>query len=202
MTSTIHKFVSVSFKEDFDFAKMPSDWKSNPFMADPRDTRIKAMSNGFIFAYNFGALTFVDVDPVERTAEIAELGHCLGFGLDAKVTSDEFVIDVNPDEKPRVEYTKMFLNELTQERTSVIAQIMAQSAAMEYYESQILDIKTSVMSMIVDLHTLGRVKMSPRQLYRTIGKILIAKAEIVGVLHVLDRPEQIWDDRIMDGLLT
>jgi uncharacterized Rmd1/YagE family protein len=202
MSSEIYKFVAVSFKEDFEFAKLSTEWKSNTFIADPKDIRIKKTSTGTIFIYSFGVLTFVNISSVERTAEIAELSRCMGLSLDARITSEEFFVEISPDEKPRVEYTKLVLNELTPEREAVIAQILAQSAAMEYYETVISEAKNKVMNLVIDLRNTGKVKLSPRKLYKVVGDILLMQIEVTGVLHLLDRPEQIWEDKTMDGLFN
>ncbi|MFA5021375.1 MAG: RMD1 family protein [Patescibacteria group bacterium] len=201
VNKTQHRFVSVSFRENFVMANLPAEWNGSTHITDSKDSKAKdVLGGGVVFAYRFGALTFIDADPGERSAEINSLKQQLGLDLNARVTTEEFFVEEIPEEKPRVEYHRLVLDKLTPERKAVIAKIIAQSAAMECYEQLIDAVKVKVDVMVDRLEETGKIGMSPEKLYKTIGYAIAIRNEVIGMLHLLDKPDLIWEDKIMDSL--
>lgn len=195
-----HRLVSVAFRDNFNTANLPSDWGKH-FVTESKDSKTKAvLGGGMVFAYSFGALTFVDADPAERTAEIESLKRHLNLDLQARVTTEEFYIEENPTEKPRVEYHRLVIDQLTPERIAVVAQVIAQSAALEYYEQLMDTVKAKVSEMTDRLADHGGIGVSPGALYKQIGYAMSIRNEVIGMMHLLDKPDLIWEDKVMDGL--
>jgi uncharacterized Rmd1/YagE family protein len=196
-----HRLVAMAFREDFDLPKMPLEWKSTHSFTETKDSKVKsALGGGLIYAYNFGALTFVNVDPAERTAAIGELRELFSLDPDSNITSEEYLIEEDPDGVPKVEYSKVVLDAVTPERLAVISQTIAQSVEMEYYERVVGKVKTKVRDLTAELQISGRIKLSTRKLYKVIGEAMVMRSEVIGVLHLLDKPDIIWEDKVMDGL--
>lgn len=202
MEKKIHKIVSIAFQENFPTSQMPSDWQLGNIITDSKDTKAKsAIGGGVIFAYSFGALTFVDVEASERTYEMGELRTRLGLKMDAKVTTEEFTVEEDATEpKQRVEHSKIVLDKFTPERMAVIAQVIAQSAAMEFYESITSTTKSKVNELMELLSETGSVGKSPQDIYRQIGYAMSVRNEVISMLHLLDKPDLIWEDYTMDKL--
>lgn len=195
-----HRLVSVAFRDNFNTANLPSDW-GRQYVTESKDSKTKSvLGGGMVFAYSFGALTFVDADPAERGVEIDALKRHLNLDLTTKVTTEEFYIEENSSEKPRVEYHRLVIDQLTPERTAVVAQVIAQSAALEYYEQLIETVKVKVSAMADSLTDRGSMGVSPKALYKQIGYAMSIRNEIIGMMHLLDKPDLIWEDKVMDGL--
>lgn len=200
-TKTQHKFVSVAFRENFNLADLPAEWSNTAHITDGKDSRAKTMlGGGIVFAYRYGALTFVDADPRERAAEIETIKIAFGITSDSKAITEEFLVEESESYKPRVEHNKILLDELTAERRAVIAKTVSQSVAMECYEQLTDSVKSKVSTMVDKLEERGRINMSPEQLYKTVGYAMSIHSEVIGMLHLLDKPDLIWEDKIMDGL--
>lgn len=202
MENKTHKIIAAAFKEDFSLSELTGDWKSSSFTFDAKECKIKRVSGGLMYAYSFGAVTFIDVGPIERQAELAELCALMGIAPSAKVTTEEFSVEEGPKEKPRVEYSRMVVDTFSAERAAVVAQTIAQSAAMEYYESLVKDSKNKVMVLVGQMQDKGRVASSPDRLYRKIGDAMAMRGEVIGILHLLDKPDVIWEDKTMDALYS
>lgn len=199
--SKVHRFVATAFKPDFPMHRMPDAWSSTYIPTDSKDTKAKrSVDGGTIYAFNYGVLVFVDVNPAERVAEIDELARALSLDLSEQVTTEGFIVEEAPHEKPRAEFKRLILDYLTPERMAVIALILSQSAAMEYYEGVVAQTKTKVLDLISILQEKGVVPLSPRRLNRFIGAATAMNNEVVGILHVLDKPDIIWEDATMDRL--
>ncbi len=195
------RFVSVAFKPDFMMTDMPNDYSNTRIITDSKDTKAKnALGGGLIFAFSFGVLVFVDVDPQERIAEIDSLSRHLKVDLSERTVTEEFLVKQNPNEKSRAEFSCLIIDRVTRERMAVLALIVAQSAAMEYYERVVSEYKSRVLDVAQKVAISGSVNMSPKKLNMLVGQALSMRHEVMGVLHVLDKPDIIWDDDIMDKL--
>lgn len=200
MGKEMHRFIATAFKTDFNLARLPAEWNSG-IVTDPKEIRAKrVLGGGMVYAFSYGALVFWNVEGGERVAEIDNLSRILQASLADRVTADEFIVEVDAGEKPRVEFTKLVIDQLTAERAAVVALLMSQSAAMEYYENLVLQQKIKVVNVITHLQEKGRVPLSPVKLNKFVGEAMATRAEVVGVLHLLDRPDVIWEDQVMDRL--
>jgi uncharacterized Rmd1/YagE family protein len=197
----LYKFVAVAFKPDFAMAQLPKEYTNSRIVTDSKDTKAKnAVGGGLIFAFSFGVLVFIDVNPNERAAEIDALARHLKIDLSERIVTEEFSVKEDPSEKSRAEFSCVFINDVTPERLAVLALIVAQSAAMEYYEGVVSEYKARVLEVGHRVGSTGSVRMSPRNLNKLVGRALSMRHEVLGVLHMLDRPDIIWDDDIMDKL--
>jgi required for meiotic nuclear division protein 1 len=199
--SRIHRFSAYGFKEDFPLGELSGDWSMGSIGTDPKDYRIKAVGlDSVAYAFNFGALTFWNAGQAERIEEIGNLRMLFHAALAEKVVTEDFLVVEDPSERPRVEFSRLVLDKLTPERAQVVAMTLAQSAAMEYYENLAQEILTKVSAMAERLQAKGRVNARPKKFYRIIGEAITMRKDVVGVLHLLDRPDTIWEDKTMDAL--
>jgi uncharacterized Rmd1/YagE family protein len=199
--SRLYRFVAVAFKPDFAMTNLPTEYINSRIVTDSKDTKAKpALGGGLVFAFSFGVLVFVDVNPQERMAEIDSLARHLKVDLSERTVTEEFLVREDPSEKARADFSCFFINTLTPERLAVIALILAQSAAMEYYEGVVSEYKSRVLEVAHRVAATGSVRMSPRNLNKLVGQALAMRHEVLGVLHMLDKPDIIWDDDVMDKL--
>lgn len=196
-----YRFVAMAFKPDFTMANMPRDYNISRIVTDSKDTKAKnALGGGTIYAYSFGVLVFVDVNPQERNAEIDALARHLKVDMSERVVTEEFTVIEKHDEKSRAEFSCTYIDSVTPERLAVLALIVAQSAAMEYYEGVVGEYKSRVLEVAHAVSATGSVRMTPKKLNKFVGQALAMRHEVLGVLHMLDKPDIIWDDDVMDKL--
>ena len=96
------------------------------------------------------------------------------------------------------------LDELTPERASVVALTVGQSAAMEYYERIVEEMFVRTDRLVQRLEKKGTVSLRTRPLHQFIGAAISTRNEVLTILHLLDKPDEAWDDpgmnRIYDEL--
>jgi uncharacterized Rmd1/YagE family protein len=193
---TVYNFISYAFKEDFSLKQLPSDW------IQQQDYKVKTLASngGQIFAYSFGALTFVNVHSTVQSIEIDILRKSMKEDLTEGTTTEDFIVEVDPTSSPKVEFHRLLINELNPGRISVIALILAQSASLEYFESLVTKIKTKTLAINTELYNTGKLKVSLDNLHKLAAETMLIRGEVVGVLHLLDKPDIIWEDKVMDSL--
>jgi uncharacterized Rmd1/YagE family protein len=159
---------------------------------------------GWVFIYPFGAMVFYDVAPADREVELARLRAARPGLTPAPGGADELQGREDPGATPDVAEGALTLDQLTAERASVVALTMAQSAAMEYYEGAVEEMFGQTGRWVERLESRGTVSLRTRPLHRFIGAAVGTRSDVLSVLHLLDRPDEAWDDpgmgRIYDEL--
>ena len=81
-----------------------------------------------------------------------------------------------------------------------MAQTLAQSVAMEYYEAVVTQAKVQVLAMLDRIRRQGRIAIPAMRLNSQIADASMAQAEVVGVLHLLDKQDTLWNDAEMESI--
>lgn len=194
---TPHTFSAIAYEQNFslkEIAKLFPEGKATPL-----DLSIAVGDNAHLFFYPFGAIAFHNIPPNEREPHVAKLQQAYP-SLTLKVLREELTVTENPDDDSGMHDGTLAIRQMTDGRAGVIALTVAQSAAMEYYE-QIVDSLHLRMSVLVDrLEKKGSVAVNTRPLHRFIGEAISVRSEVLGVLHLLDKPDATWDDPAMDAI--
>lgn len=194
-----HSFAAIAHP-DFQLPR-PTDLAetSHSRIASKSDTSRLTASGGRIFQFNFGGLAFWNATDDEIKQEISRLTNAFS-GADIDKLLERYSVVESGNQAPRVDFNSLILDSLSEARAEVVASTLAQSSAMEYYE-KLSDIVSSDLSTMVErLKLHGSVVPLPGRLHKKIGALVSMRGSVVGVLHLLDRPDLVWDDRIMDGL--
>jgi uncharacterized Rmd1/YagE family protein len=85
-------------------------------------------------------------------------------------------------------------------RVAAVALVVGQSAAMEYYERLVQDLFARTDALVLPLERRGTVSTRTRRLHRFIGEAIASRHEVLSVLHLLDKPDEVWDDPELDRI--
>jgi uncharacterized Rmd1/YagE family protein len=196
-----HEYHAIAFVENFPLREMSAEIASGTMPAPAggrplHDLRLP-LGEGEVFYFSFGAIVFRDIAPEDREAEITRLGH----NRPLVPAADETVRVRVFDEAPLgVDKGCLTVDTLTPGRSQIIALTVAQSAAAEYYERIVDEMFGRTAEWVDGLEKRGTVEMSVRPLHRFIGHAVGIRSEVITVLHLLDKPDETWDDPSMDAI--
>ena len=165
----------------------------------PHELRRKLDSGADLFIYPFGAVVFRGAEPAEREAELARLRGVVP-ALTTETIREDFTAREDPDATPGILDGALVVDRLTPPRVGVVALVIAQSAAMEYYERIVEDLLVRTRALVERLQARGDVSMRTRYLHRFIGESIGTRSEVLSVLHLLDKPDATWEDSAMDRI--
>jgi uncharacterized Rmd1/YagE family protein len=194
---TEHTFYGAAFAENFtlkDLAPRLPEAK-----ATSQDLRLALPGGGTAFYYAFGAVVFWNVPAERRDAEIERLGR-LRPGLAAEVVHEEFQVYEDPAGGIAVTAGKLVVDRLDLERAAVVALTVGQSAAMEYYERIVTQLFERTGSLVSSMERTGTVPLRTRRMHRFIAEAIGTRSEVLSVLHLLDKPDAVWEDAAMDRI--
>lgn len=154
---------------------------------------------GTCYVYPFGAIAFRDVAPGARDAAVAGLRRSVPK-LTEQVVREDFTVREEAGGEIRLADGTLVVDRLTPERAGVVALTIAQSAAMEYYERLVDALAQRTARLVERLETTGSVSFRVRPLHRFIGAAVSTRTEVLSVLHLLDKPDAIWDDPALDRI--
>lgn len=145
--------------------------------------------NGFCLFYNFGSVVFFNVDEAVQKTTLERLKNFLPKSGEP-VTSDEFLMEVERRAKNTVSFDKVVVDKLSREKVELIALVLAQSAALEYFENRVDDILSQV----------GFVTSQPKKTGEFIRMAMATKQSLIATLSLLEKPEETWENKILDDL--
>jgi uncharacterized Rmd1/YagE family protein len=193
-----HSFHAVAFSENFSLPELAAVLHEAKMVA--QDLRFAAASGGTVFLYSFGAMVFCNVAPEQREAELARLRRILP-DLSREVLHEDFEVEEDPTAAIELRPGgALVVDRLSAERAGVVALIVAQSAAMRYYERIVASLFTRIAKLVAAMERRGTVSLGTRRLHRFIAEAIGSRSEVLSVLHLLDKPDAVWTDPGMDRI--
>lgn len=192
MGSDVHTFDALAFVENFALKELaphyPEAKRVHQYLVYP------AAAGGTVFLYSFGAIVFHNMGQAGREAELLRLRRTPINTGDAQVIADEFTVREVKGSRPEVSESSLVVDELNQERVNMVALTVAQSVAMEYYERIVDQMFADTDRFAERLETSGNMSIYTGKLHRFIGQAISTRSEVLSVLHLLDKPDVVWDD--------
>jgi uncharacterized Rmd1/YagE family protein len=196
MVTRTHQFHAMAFEENLSLRQMSSIFPGARVTA--REMHLPIEPAGGMYVYPFGALVTYDVAPELREAELARLRNARPRLT--QVVREEYTVIEDPASPIGIADGTLKVDQLTIARAGVVALIVAQSAAMEYYERIVEQLFVRTGSLVEQLERRGSVPFRTRPLNRFIGEAILARNEVLFVLHLLDKPDATWEDAAMDRI--
>jgi uncharacterized Rmd1/YagE family protein len=190
--TVVHTFHALAFIENFSLKELgqhfPEAKRAHQQLSYP------AAAGGAVSLFSFGVVVFFDLGQAGREGELLRLRRALSVMRDAQVISEEFTVREQGGARPDVEDGVLVVDTLTPERANMVALTVAQSAAMEYYERIVDQMFADTDGFVQRLEKRGNISVFTAKLQRFIGAAISTRSEVISVLHLLDKPDVVWDD--------
>jgi uncharacterized Rmd1/YagE family protein len=192
LVTTVHTFHALAFIENFPLKELathfPEAKRAHQHLWYP------AAAGGMVFIFSFGVVVFLDLGQAGREGELLRLRQAPNGMRDAQVITEEFTVREVAGERADMKDGCLIVDALTPERASMVALTVAQSTAMEYYERIVDQMFADTDQFVVRLEKNGNISVFTAKLQRFIGAAISTRSEVISVLHLLDKPDVVWDD--------
>jgi uncharacterized Rmd1/YagE family protein len=160
---------------------------------------VRYAPTSWVVVHDFGALVFVNVEEAERDRVMKALRAIVGDEPHPPL-EETYAIEVAPGSPPSVGFQRVVVGELDGRSVALIALVVAQSVAMEYYESDVDDLIAGLEKRSRRLAADGALRGSARELMRFIGRGMVMRSSVILTLSLLESPGITWEDETLDRL--
>jgi uncharacterized Rmd1/YagE family protein len=198
----LYTFQSYHLSDKFILRNLENIFQQVPVSTDLTRAAFKNRNaDGYFFIFNFGTICFFNTSKEEQK-QITDLLATKYPMLQHGKEWDDFTLEIAPGKRQQVHvgFNKVTLNAVTFERADVIALLLAESVTLDFYESLADDLLEKSFVTAEVLNKTGRLPGSIRDINRSIGLSMSTKQLIVSNLYLLDKPDVLWDDEILEKL--
>jgi len=171
-----------------------------PLLLSVWEAAFKISDESYLFIYNFGSVVFFNVSEDQQKTILDKVKKSNVPNQPGYTTTDTFSVEVTGEDKHEVGFNKAVIHNLTYQKGRLISMVVAESAALEYFELIVDDLLERTHQISDTLRTTGRLLKETKTLIKFIGFCLTTKQEIIANLYVVDAPDEVWEDQTLDKL--
>ncbi len=149
-------------------------------------------------AYDFGSVVFIGVPSATQDQVRQRLAATLTNEPHAPLT-EEFLLEIGAAQS--VQFDRIVVPVRTLEVEEIIAEVLAQSVAIDYYAKDVAEIENATDRIAGALRSSGRLG-SVRSMTRFVGLCIATRNDIISTLALFDKPDATWDNEQLDRLWT
>ena len=158
---------------------------SNPLLVSAGEGQYAAL-------FRYGAIVLFDLSPLQEVTFVNQLLPLVGQPY-AKRETEDARIRIDPASEEQLAGGEIVLREATLERLQVIADVLAKSLVLAYYEASLAGVFDAVEPFALGLRQVGRTAPKDRDLLRYVGDTLLMQHKMVGRVEVGEKPDVTWD---------
>ena len=123
-----------------------------------RGLLVYKIGSGHMLVFSFGSVCFYDCDASLLRTIIGTVERKV------KISSDDYTIAIDPQGKDKVDSNGLRTRKLTTDKLLIVAQVMAQSVAIDFYERRVDKILRGFEKVNEELRKTGTIKDGQRLL--------------------------------------
>lgn len=150
----------------------------------------------YVFIYRFGSVTLFNIEPIEHAKFIEKISTLIEKKPNVSA-SDEFSVELDASSGNKVGFSSTLLDKISFDRVEILAFILAQSTALEYFELRVDDMLLNARDIGLSLKKHGRLVHRSSSIKKFIGQCIATKQELITSLELLDKPEKTWNDQVL-----
>jgi uncharacterized Rmd1/YagE family protein len=167
---------------------------TNPLLISAGDGQYAAL-------FRYGAIVLFGVNPLQEVTFVDQLARLVGQPY-AKRETEEARLRVDPSGEDRVEGGEIVVHEASIESLQVVADVLAKSVVLGFYETSLASIFDAVEPFAQGLSGRGRAAPKDRDLLRYVGDTLLTQHQMVGRVEVGEKPDVLWELPGLNRLFT
>lgn len=160
---------------------------------------VDAGSRGCATLFRYGVVVLFGLSAGEEVTFLADLKPLIQGPLDTEVHED-VILEIGDNGKEGIVGQNIVLREITIERLQLVADVLAKSVVLEYYERRIAKSFDRIEPFANELQAGGQRSSRGKELLRHIGDTLSINAMMVGRVEVSEKPELLWEHPMLEGL--
>jgi len=165
---------------------------SNPLVLEPEQ-------GCWIYVERFGAVVFWNCSEHLVQTFQKDLQELPGAGPRIGSTHDSLTVHVGAEEET-VGFSAVWLRELTLERLRVISLTLAQSVALDYFETAVSTAMAKFHPVVTTLREQGKLRLKHAEVLALVGFAMEIRSVVLENLTLFDDPPESWESESLAHL--
>lgn len=153
---------------------------------------VRAGEEGCAVVFRYGAVVLFNLNPEQTKSFLADLQTSVHEPFDQPET-EEVEIRIDPENVAQVKNGVILLAKFTVERLQIVADVLAKSVVLAYYEATIANFFDRIEPLAAGLEYQGQSRPQDKELLRHIGGTLLIQHKMVGLVAIGEKPETLWE---------
>lgn len=153
---------------------------------------VAAGKQGCAIVFRYGAIALFNLTPAEEKEFLANLNPLITSPVDSPEV-EEVEIHQDATNPGRVEGDIIFLPQFNLESLQIVADILAKSVILAYYEARTASAFDRIEPFAVRLQHARWSRHQVRELLQQLGNTLSIDHKMVGRVEIIDKPELLWE---------
>lgn len=149
-------------------------------------------NGGYIVLFRYGTVVFFDIPKPEQDALLTRLKSFVVQPY-AQPNTDEAAIQIDAEANEGVQQEVIYINQESLEAMQVIAEILAKSLMLEYYESSVEQSVDATLRIVRNVKSKGYKALSSRELFPQFTTAMLSMHEMAGYVGFNEKAELLWD---------
>ena len=162
---------------------------------------ISAGEGQYAALFRYGAVVLFGVSPLQEVTFVDQLARLVVQPYPKRET-EETRLRVDSAGDDRVEGGEIVLQEVSVESLQVIADALAKSVVLGFYEASLAAAFDSVEPFALGLKRGGGTTPKDRDLLSYVGDTLLTQHKMVGRVEVGEKPDVLWERPALNRLFT
>lgn len=172
---------------------------SGPALAPSSPLMVPVGEAGQGVLFSYGAVVLFGLSESAEQAFITTLKAYISAPI-AQPETEAATIRLAPNSSGKVQDGLIFLSSLDERHLHLVADVMAKSVVLAYYEIGAAAVFDRIEPYAIELQHQHRPSIQGDQLLKQIGQTLMIQHKIVGRVEIVDKPELLWEYPELDFL--
>lgn len=194
-----YSFASYQLGELLKLKEMAKFFDLKPVVLNPTRIVYELSKEGYLILFNFGSVVFFNISEEVQKTTLERLQKNLPKS-ESPVMNDTFILEAEKKAKNQVFFDKVTVDKLSREKIEMISMVLAQSSALEYFENKVETIFARLQAITGELEQTGKTKIGEKKALQFMGTAMTTKQNLLATLCLLEKPDETWDDKVLDDL--
>ena len=193
------KLSAILVANQLDLKGIRSFLDIKPVVDSSTELLVRLSENRYQHYFNYGVIVFSGHSEDEIKIAIRTIANFLKIP-NTHWLRDDFTLQVKAGAELEFGFDGLVVDRLDDQVVRIAMLNIAQSVALDYFNSTSENLLTEVKGFTKELELKGRISLGHRDMLKFIGKALNTQNEIADTIYIFDAPEMVWDNEFLDRL--
>ncbi len=160
---------------------------------------IRVGESGCVVLLRYGVVVSFNLTELEATNLLETLQPFIKEPI-TEMVSEQLTLAFKAGTKERIERDVLWLRNHDPERLQIVAEALAKSVVLEYYEAEIAKIFDRMRIFTTAIQNQQASLPKEHELLRDVGGTLLIQQKMLGTVEVGEKPDPIWDHPELERL--